>query len=244
MRRAMLRGIGGPMRTLPAHGFALALALLALVAGCAATRQSGKEAAHSGFLRDYAILQPGADGQMQLRWVDPAAEFSRYQAVIVDSVTLWSGPELAKLSDEEKRALTDHAYTALVTALSKSFRIATAPGHDTLRVRAAITEATGSAVAPDVVSTVIPQVRLISTLIGRGADTAATVGEATGEFELTDSVTGRVLAAGVDRRVGQRSVSGMFSRWSDVEEAWAAWAELIRARLVAAGAGHAPAEKS
>jgi hypothetical protein len=243
-RRAMLRGSWrlSSMRTSLGRSLALSLTLLVLAAGCAATRQSRGEAAHSGFLRDYSILEPGADGQAQLRWVDPDADFPRYQAVIVDSVALWSGPELAKLSDEEKRALADHAYTALVTALSKSFRIATAPGHDTLRVRAAITEATGSAVAPDVVATVIPQVRLISMLVGRGADTAATVGEASGELEVTDSVTGRVVAAGVDRRVGQRSLRGVFSRWSDVEAAWDAWAELVRARLVASGAGHPPAE--
>jgi hypothetical protein len=229
----------------PRSRAALALALIfAFAAGCAATRQSRHEAGHSGFLRDYSILEKGGDGQMQLRWVAPNIEFSRYQAVIVDSVALWSGPEFAKLSEEEKRALVDHGYTALVNSLSKSFRIATAPAHDTLRLRAAITEATGSAVAPDAVATVIPQVRLISMLVGRGADTAATVGEASGEFELTDSVTGDVLAAGVDRRVGQRSISGMFSRWDDVEKAWDHWAEQIRSRLVAAGAGHEPTPAS
>jgi pentatricopeptide repeat protein len=95
-------------------------------------------------------------------------------------------------------------------------------------------------VAPDVVATVIPQVRLISMLIGRGADTSLTVGEASGEIEVTDSVSDRVVAAGVDRRVGQRSLRGAFSRWDDVEEAWNVWAEMLRVRLVEAGAGHAP----
>jgi hypothetical protein len=89
---------------------------------------------------------------------------------------------------------------------------------------------------------VIPQVRMIATLVGRGADTSLTVGEASGEVEVTDSVSGRVLAAAVDRRVGQRSLRGAFSRWSDVEEAWNHWAEQLRSRLVEAGAGHAPVE--
>lgn len=229
-------------RSLLAGSVALLAAAL-LVAGCAATRQSREEVKGSGFLRDYSILEAGSDDQAKLRYVDAGADFSRYQAVLVDSVTLWSGPELAKLSPEEKRALVDHGYTALVTALSKSFRIATVPGTDTLRVRAAITEATGAAIAPDVVATVIPQVRLISMLVGRGADTSMTVGEASGEVEVTDSVSGRVVAAGVDRRVGQRSLRGAFSRWSDVEEAWNHWAEQLRGRLVEAGAGHAPVEK-
>ncbi len=228
-------------RLLLTSGVALLTAAL-LLAGCAATRQAPVEVKDSGFLRDYSILEAGGDDQAKLRYVDASADFSRYQAVLVDSVTLWSGPELAKLSPEEKRALVDHAYTALVTALSKSFRIAKVPGTDTLRVRAAITEATGAAVAPDVVATVIPQVRMIATLVGRGADTSLTVGEASGEVEVTDSVSGRVLAAAVDRRVGQRSLRGAFSRWSDVEEAWNHWAEQLRSRLVEAGAGHAPVE--
>ena len=224
-------------------GSAVLLGASLLLAGCAATRQSRGEVKGSGFLHDYSILEAGGDDQARLRYVDSAADFSRYQAVEVDSVTLWSGPELAKLKPEEKRALVDHAYTALVTALAKSFRIATVPGHDTLRVRAAITEATGSAVAPDVVATVIPQVRLIGTLTGLAADSALTVGEAQGELEVTDSLTHRVVAAGVDRRVGQRSMRGMFSKWDDVEEAWNVWAEQLRMRLVEDGAGHAPVEK-
>jgi hypothetical protein len=230
------------MRT---HRLALAsglvlLATAALLASCAATRQPRGEVKPSGFLHDYSMLEAGAEGRARLRYVDTRVDFSRYQAVLVDSVALWSGPGLAKLAPEEKRALVDHAYTALVTALAKSFRIATVPGRDTLRIRAAITEATGSSVAPDVVATVIPQVRLIGSLGGLAADSALTVGEASGEVEITDSLTDKVLAAGVDRRVGQRSVRGMLSRWSDVEEAWNHWAEQMRTRLVEEGAGHAP----
>lgn len=219
----------------------VALLCVGLLSGCAATRQSRQEVKGSGFMRDYSILEKGGDDQAKLRYVSSTADFSSYQAVLVDSVTMWSGPKLSKLDPKEKQALVDHAYTALVTALGRSFRIATVPGHDTLRVRAAITEATGSAVAPDVVATVIPQVRLIAMLGGLAADSAVTVGEATGEVEVTDSLSNAVLAAGIDRRVGQRSMRGMFSRWDDVEEAWNVWAEQLRMRLVEAGAGHAPA---
>jgi hypothetical protein len=222
--------------------FFWAMAIALLLPACAPTRQPRGEVKTSGFLHDYSILEAGGEDQAKLRYVDPKANFSQYQVVLVDSVTLWSGPELAKLKPEEKRALVDHAYQALVTALGRSFAIAKAPGPGTLRVRAAITEATSSAVAPDVVATVIPQVRLLGSLVGLSANTAATVGEASGEVEVTDSLTTRVLAAGVDRRIGQRSIQGVFDQWADVEEAWNHWAEQLRARLVEAGAGHAPSE--
>ena len=216
------------------------LVIVALLPACAPTRQPRGEVQTSGFLRDYSILEAGGDDQARLRYVNSSADFSRYQAVLIDSVALWSGPELAKLKPEEKQALVGHAYEALATALGRSFTVAKAPGAGTLRVRAAITEATSSAVAPDVVATVIPQMRLIGSLVGLSANTAATVGEASGEVEVTDSLTNQVLAAGVDRRIGQRSLRGVFGRWSDVEEAWDHWAEQLRARLVEAGAGHAP----
>jgi hypothetical protein len=218
------------------------MAIAVLLPGCAPTRQPRGEVKTSGFLHDYSILEKGGEDQAKLRYVDPKADFSRYQAVLVDSVTLWSGPQLSKLKPEEKQALVGHAYEALATALGRSFTIVKAPGAGTLRVRAAITEATTSAVLPDVVATVIPQVRLVGSLIGLSANTAATVGEASGEVEVTDSLTNQVLAAGVDRRVGQRSLQGVFGKWDDVEEAWDHWAEQLRARLVEAGAGHAPSE--
>lgn len=218
----------------------VALLCVGLLAGCAATRQTRGEVKTSGFLADYSILEKGGDDQARLRYLNPKADFSQYQSVLVDSVTMWSGPKLSKLDPKEKQALVDHAYTALVTALGKSFRIATVAGADTLRVRAAITEATSSAVVPDVVATVIPQVRLIAMLGGLAADSAVTVGEASGEVEVTDSLSNEVLAAAVDQRMGQRSLHGLFSKWDDVEEAWNVWAEQLRMRLVEAGAGHAP----
>ena len=217
--------------------------IVALLLACAPTRQPRGTVQTSGFLHDYSILEVGGEDQAKLRYLDASADFSRYQAVLVDSVTLWTGPELAKLKPEEKQALVDHAYEALVAALGRSFTIAKAPAAGTLRVRAAITEATSSAVVSDAVATVIPQVRLISTLVGLGANTAATVGEASGEVEVTDSLTNVVLAAGVDRRIGQRSVQGMFDSWADVKQAWDHWAEQLRARLVEAGAGHAPTQE-
>ena len=42
--------------------------------------------------------------------------------------------------------------------------------------------------------------------------------------------------AGVDRRIGAKSVSGMMSKWSDVEEAYDYWVDRLRLRLAKARA--------
>jgi hypothetical protein len=56
------------------------------------------------------------------------------------------------------------------------------------------------------------------------------VGEITGEFKLTDAMTGELLGAAIDRRVGGKDVSGVFDTWHNANEALKYWA--ARARYV------------
>lgn len=206
----------------------------AMALACAGTRQPRSEAAPSGFLGDYSMLAPGKEGEAQLVYRNPNVDFSRYRAVMIDAVTLWRGEadsHLAKLSREDQQMLADRLYRALHTALAKDWTIVEKPGPDVLRVRAALTDAKGSNVPLDVVTTVIPQVRLLATAGGLGADTAATVGKVTAEAEVTDSLTGERLMAGVDERVGTRGLEGVTDKWSDVQMAFDDWGERIRARL-------------
>jgi hypothetical protein len=118
-----------------------------------------------------------------------------------------------------------------VKALEQDYRIVTAPAPQALLLRAALTEAQASNVPLDVVATVIPQINLLTRIEGVAANTSLTVGEASAEMELTDSVSGRRLAAAVDERVGVRRLRGMTDKWSDVQAAFDAWAEQLRKRL-------------
>ena len=45
----------------------------------------------SGFLSDYSQLQPGRADQAHLIYIDPQADFSSYQNVIIDPVAVWQG---------------------------------------------------------------------------------------------------------------------------------------------------------
>ena len=52
------------------------------------------------------------------------------------------------------------------------------------------------------------------------------------EFKLTDSTTGALLAAGVDRRIGGGSITTAAQwQWGDAENAMTAWAQLAAQRL-------------
>ena len=209
---------------------ALSLALLLAPMACAKTRQPRAEPEPQGFLGDYSQLREGEDDQAQLRYVNPGADFTRYDAVWIDTVRVWQNDETAELSLEDQQMLTDAFYASLHEELSKSYRIAEGSGPGVMRLRAAITEAEGAYVAGNAVTTVVPQLRILTSAGGMAADTAVLVGKAGAELELTDSQTGERLVAAVDQQIGQKSLRAL-GEWSHVKGAFDAWAEALRERL-------------
>jgi len=218
----------------------VAAALLAL--GCGAVRGRRGTPEESGFLRDYSQLQPREGYEAQLVYVNPRADWSRYAAVQIDSVTLWASQENVKLSPDERQMLSDLLYKALHEKLGAEFRLSDRPGPDVLRMRAALTQAKGANVPLRTISTIVPQMLLLSAAAGLSADVAKTVGTATVEVELLDSVTGERLAAAVDQRAGTKSLftTRTFSTWGDVEAAANFWAERVTQFLAKQGVRRKP----
>jgi len=205
--------------------------------GCGAVRGRRGTPEESGFLRDYSQLQPRKGYEARLVYVKPGVDWSRYDAVDIDSVTLWANRETEKLSPDERQMLTDLLYKALHEKLGAEFRLADRPGPDVLRLRAALTQAKGANVPLRTISTIVPQVLLLSTAVGLSADVAETVGTATVEAELLDSVTGDRLAAAVDQRAGTKSLftTRTFSTWGDVEAAANFWSARVAQFLMKQG---------
>jgi len=205
--------------------------LLLGLASCATTRTVRSAAESSGFLGDYSQLRPGQGKEAQLVYLKPDTNWAQYQAIILDSVTLWKNDETAKISDEDAQQLTDYFYAQLHEQLSQDYQIVENPGPGVMRLRAAITEAKGAKVAGNAVTTVVPQLKLLTTAGGLATDTRGFVGEATVEAEITDSVTGTRLAAGVDERAGTKAYRAGLKEWSHVKRAFEYWAERLRERL-------------
>jgi hypothetical protein len=75
-----------------------AFCLALIVASCATTEMAAVKPANSGFLgNDYALLTPGetAKGQAGLRYFNPAAQWRRYNKMMIEPVTFW-GDEAQK----------------------------------------------------------------------------------------------------------------------------------------------------
>jgi hypothetical protein len=234
------------MRNMTRHGRTLVLAALIaaplLVAGCTATRGRRGAPEESGFLRNYSQLQE-VEGYPAARvYIRPGVQWSNYNAIQLDSVGLYEDPSTATVSPEDQQMLSDTLYKSLYDDLSKYFTIVNQAGPNTLRLRVALTQVSGAKPVLRAVTTVVPQLRLLGGVVGLAGDTAATVGSATVEMEVLDSVTNQRLAAGVDDRAGTKVLFAKraYTTWGDVQAACSYWAGRISWQLARQGVQRKP----
>ncbi len=209
-----------------------ALVMAASLLACKTTIQTrGVEPA--GFLGDYSQLREGQGGEeAQLLYTNPGADFSAYDKVMIEPVTIWrESPGLRDVSSEDLQRLASHFEAALRGQLRRDYEIVDRAGPGVLRLRAAITEARGSKVLLDLVSTVIPVGRALDTVNRLATGTHSFVGRAGIEGEVLNSLTDERLLAAVDRRAGDKVLRGVTGTWGDVEDAYDLWAARLRERL-------------
>lgn len=210
-----------------------AASLIALTA-CSTTHQV-RRVSTSGFLGDYSQLRAGEGDEAKLVYTDPEADFGQYSKIMIEPIQLWKSEDpdsaLGSLSKADQQLLVDYLYTSLKDHLSKDYTIVTKADADTLRIRAAITEAKKSKPVLDLVSNLAPYGLGLSYTKRIVFGTHTSVGLVTGEIEMLDGATGKRVAAAVDRRAGTKVLRGKFARWGDVKDAFDYWARRIQGRL-------------
>lgn len=206
---------------------------VALMAGCATTQQ-GRKVETSGFLGDYSQLKEKGGEEALLLYVNPNADCKQYSKVYIEPVALWakaSDSKLGKLPAAEKTTLANLAMAAINNAVKGKYGIASKPGPDVLTLRAAVTEAEESWVLLDILSSIHPGSLLLSQAVGLATGKPSFTGEVAAELEAKDSVTGERLMAGVDKRVGAKSIKGAWNSWGDVEDSFQYWSDRIGKRM-------------
>ena len=210
----------------------LPLALLVftalLLGGCAGSYQARSLDVKETMLVNPAILKPGTGDQALFRYQNPDAKGRRYTAILVDPVLLKKSAELDAEKLENYQKLANNAYIYLVEELKKDFQIVQSPGPETMRIQLAIIDVEPSSPVRNVISSVIPIGIGISAIKGAATGKQSGVGEITVEFKLTDSMTGELLGAAIDRRVGGKDPGGMFDSWSNADAALKYWAKRVR----------------
>jgi hypothetical protein len=201
-----------------------------LLSGCASQGNQARRVELSGFLGNYEQLREGGEDEALRVFVDRDADWASYHSVQLDPVTIWRNKRTTDLSAEDAQNLSNELEAAIRKELGSDFTFVDRGGPGVLHVRIAITEAAGSNVVLDTVSTVVPQARVLSGLKRVATGTSAFVGTASVEGEILDSVSNRRIAAVVDRRAGGKDLSS-FDKWNDVRTAFEFWAKKLRTRI-------------
>jgi hypothetical protein len=228
--------------SLTSVAWCLAVVLL-LITTAACSRESTstayKKAAskeQSGFLKDYSKLKPNPklEGTV-VGFVtdDPKMDLRNYEAIIVDPVDVYLAADAdpSKMQVLGMEVISKYFHHDLVKAVSDVYPVVDTPGPLVLRLRAAVvgvdsgSEIPASGKAED----------------AKGAMTrAVNINKAYIELELTDSVTGAVVAAVVDKDAlgtGSEVGSVTFSReekFALARQAFDTWAMRVRKFLDAA----------
>jgi hypothetical protein len=214
------------------------LSLVMWTGGCAETLQVKDQNIERGFLENaYPLLHPGKEGEANLVYMNPKAKWKKYDKISIDAVAVWLGKdsdatvEADIIPQEDVRGLADTFYKKLHEHLSKDYTIVPSSGPDVMRLSVALTDVQNGMPILDTISTIVPQVRLLSGGKKLATGTHAFVGQASLEARLVDSRSGKLLAAGIDRRAGGKTLGKGSWYWRDVENVFDYWAAKIRWRL-------------
>jgi hypothetical protein len=212
-----------------------------LVACSAQTTQQAPAVAPSGFLGDYSRLEAGGPGHALLSYKAPDANLAAYDKVLLDPVTVWRAPGASEgVPRAELQRLANLLYGMLQSRLRTYYVMVQSPGPQTLRIRAALTEATPSSTTMDIMSQIGPISAAADEVKEMATGTPAWVGAAAAEIQVLDAETGRELLAAADRRVGHKTLTGSSDPWADVTDSFGLWADGVIARLQAEGGPKRP----
>lgn len=194
-----------------------------------------RKATPSGFLGDYSQLRPGADGEALLRYVNPRVDFRTYNKILLDPVRVYAGRDskLAKIPRQDLQALVNYLDATLREHLKTDYALVSQPGPGVMRLQVAITEAKGSIVLLDVMSSLTPPGIAVSALKQLVTGSSTATGSVGGECQALDSVSGVRLFAAVDARVGQKYTGEFdkFNQWRAAQGAFDHWAARLQQEL-------------
>ena len=204
---------------------------VAALAGCVHSQQAGGygKAEPSGFLKDYSKLHAAADDTEAtlVYFIPDKAKFKSYTKILLEPVQVWRGEQsdAKDMDKEDAEYLSQFLWSKLDEEFRKDYQMVHSPGPGVMHLRVGITESGKNIPVLDNVTALHPGALLLSKGKQYVASTESFVGKAMIEAEATDSQTGELLAASVDRRGGGKYAWKGMHRWGDVEEAYTYWAK-------------------
>ncbi len=231
--------------------FNLAVAATAETDAAASTEPMFGDYQVKGFLTDYSKIEKSEDETGAFLYVNPAADFGKYNKLLVDRIKIFfkDDSKYKGIDPDELKVLTDYFYEAIHKAVGDAYPMVKEAGPYVLRMRIAITDLVPNKPSASFTSLVIPfsWIGDAGSGVAKGdAGSTMFTGEATIEMEALDSISSTQLAAHIETETGKKynythgAKKGMkdyldaYSKWDYTKQAMDDWALLLRRRLDAA----------
>ncbi|HTP66687.1 MAG TPA: DUF3313 domain-containing protein [Geobacteraceae bacterium] len=203
----------------------MAFAAAALLGGCAGSYQARNVDMGNSPLVNPSVFTEGTGDQALYRYVKPGVDVKQYDKVLIDPVLVMKDGELDASERENYQALANNAFVYLKEALEKDYKVVQAPEAGTFRVQMAIIDADSSKPVRNTLSTLSPIGIGLNIVKYSATGKQSGVGEITMEMKVTDAVSGDLLGAALDRRVGGKTLTKLWSSWYNADEALKYWAQ-------------------
>jgi hypothetical protein len=204
------------------------MGMAALLGGCAGSYQGREVDIKQATLFDANILQEGKEGQSLYRYVNPKADIKQYSKIYVDKVLVRKDGQLDAEELQNYQNLTYNAYVYLNQELAKDYTMVLTPEPGAMRIQMAIIDADSSKPVRNTLSTFVPVGMVLSLVKYSATGKQSGVGEISVEMLITDATTGELLGAALDRRIGGKEVSKLWSSWANANAALEYWAQQLR----------------
>lgn len=213
----------------------VAVAALLILTGCSSSRQA-RNVQPGGFLGEHAaLLSEGERGEESLLvYEKERTDWTAYDKVMLDPVTIWSVRQYALSPDQEEdlQKLADVFQQTLIDKLSRSYTIVEVATPGALRIQTAVVNGAQANNLLKVATLLAPYGGIADMLWTFATGKAAFVGEASLEYMIRDSQSGELLAAGADRRVGGNRIgAATFTTWGDLRNILEYWSDFTVYRL-------------
>jgi hypothetical protein len=206
----------------------IAVVMSMLFSGCGVGSHQARDVdIQNAFLVNPGILVKGTDDQALYRYVNPKADVKKYTKVIIDPVIVQKDGELDQDELQNYQTLANNAYVYLTQELEKDYQIVKDPKPGSFRIQMAIIDADSSKPVRNTMSTLIPVGMVLSAIKYGATGKQSGVGEITVEMKITDAASGELIGAALDRRVGGKQLTKLWSSWNNADDALQYWAKKL-----------------
>ncbi len=158
-------------------------------------------------------------------------QWTNYNKILIEPVTFWGG-DSTPVSATDQHMLVNYFSQQLHQQFGKKFQIADQAGPGVMKLTVAMTDAETATPVLRSISMIVPQAHVLSNLKYLATGTFPFVGDAQMEGKVTDSMSGNLLVAVADKRVGGGSpLTGFQWQWGDAENIIDKWCERAAERL-------------